>query len=580
MSGPMRRDPAALQGPEFDLVVIGGGIFGACAAREAARRGLSVALVERGDFSSATSAQSFKMVHGGMRYLQHADLKRVRQSSADRHTLLFIAPHLVRPLPIVVPTYGHGMRGKEALRAAMAVYDALTFDRNAGISDPGRRIPRGRCLSRTEVLEAYPGLPEPGLTGAGVFSDGQMINPPRLVLAFIRSAVESGAVVSNYVEAIRILVRDGRVEGVAARDVLTGDEILVRGRVVLNAAGPYAEGLLVRSGSPLAGWTPWSRDAYMVVDRPLVPGSGALALPAQTNDPDAVLSRGPRHLFLVPWKGATLVGVWHAVYEGEPDDYTVHESELRGFLDEINAAYAGLDLTLDDVSLWNAGLIPFGENDPSAKDLRFGHRSRLVDHAAEHGVQGLVTLIGVRYTTGPSDAARAVELALEKLGRQAVPPEPAPVHGGDVPDVAGLVDRVLAGAPRTIPPAALRALAQNHGSEVDRVLGLARDRPDLARTIGGSTVLRAEAVHAVREEMAVTLGDVVLRRTDLGTARYPGDAALLECLALVADEAGWDAARREREMERVQEAFPPKLRAAYVPSERPIAVARDRDEKG
>ena len=560
MSGPLRRDLSSLTEREFDLVVIGGGIFGACAARDAARRGLSVALLERGDFSGATSAQSFKMVHGGLRYLQHADLRRVRQSSADRHTLLRDAPHLVRPLPIVVPTYGHGMRGKEALRAAMAVYDALTFDRNFSISDPRRRIPRGRCLSRAEVLERYPGLPEKDLTGAGVFSDGQMINPPRLVLAFVRSAADAGAVVANYVEAGRLVVRDGRLSGVAARDLLGGKELLVRGRVTLNTAGPYAEGLLAEAGLPLADRTPWSRDAYFVVDRPLVPGTEALALPARTSDPDAVLSRGARHLFLVPWHGATLVGVWHAVYEGYPDGYTVGQSELQEFIDEINAAYGGLDLTLDDISLWNAGLIPFGENDPTSPDLRFGHRSRLIDHAAEHGVEGLVTLIGVRFTTGPSDAARAVGLALAKLGRGAPPPSPAPVHGGDVPDVDGHVAGLLARGPAAAPAAALRALAHNHGSTADRVVALARERPDLARTIADTDVLRAEAVHAVREEMAMTLGDVVFRRTDLGTARHPGSAALEECLGLVAGEAGWDEERRRREIKAVLDEFPPGLR--------------------
>jgi glycerol-3-phosphate dehydrogenase len=253
-----RRKPASLADQTFDLIVIGGGVFGACAARDAARRGLDVALIERGDFSGATSARSFKMVHGGIRYLQHLDLARVRQSSADRQTLLRDAPHLVRPLPVVVPTYGHGMQGKAALRAAMALYDLLTADRNAGIADPSRRIPRGRCLSRAEVLDRFPGLPAEGLTGAGVFSDGQMYNPPRLVLAFVRSAASAGAVAANYVEATRILVREGRVEGVEARDVLDGVPFTIRGRAVLNAAGPYAEDLLARSGQGLESPTPWS----------------------------------------------------------------------------------------------------------------------------------------------------------------------------------------------------------------------------------------------------------------------------------------------------------------------------------
>ena len=169
----MRRDLAPFEGHEFDLLVIGGGIFGACAARDAALRGLSVALIDRSDFCAATSANSYKLVHGGIRYLQHLDLGRLRQSSHARRTLLRTAPHLVQPLPVVVPTYGHGMKGKEALRAGMGLYDVLTLDRNAGVRDPDCHVPRGRTLSRAAVLERYPGLPSPYHRVLLTFSDSR-----------------------------------------------------------------------------------------------------------------------------------------------------------------------------------------------------------------------------------------------------------------------------------------------------------------------------------------------------------------------------------------------------------------------
>ena len=158
----MKRDLSRLTDSEFDLVVIGGGIFGACAAWDAAQRGLSVALIDRGDFCSATSANHLKMVHGGIRYLQHGDIYRLRQSSGERRAFLRIAPHLVRPLPVVIPTYGHGMKGKAVLRTGMAIYDLLAADRNQGITDPARRIPPGSSLETNEVLRMFPGLP--GLT--------------------------------------------------------------------------------------------------------------------------------------------------------------------------------------------------------------------------------------------------------------------------------------------------------------------------------------------------------------------------------------------------------------------------------
>ncbi len=550
----MRRDLGALAGKEFDLLVVGGGIFGACVARDAALRGLSIALVEQGDFGCATSANSFKIVHGGIRYLQHADLRRVRQSSADRRTLLRVAPHLVQPLPIVVPTYGYGMRGKELLRLAMAAYDATTFDRNRGVADAARRIPRGRSLSRAWVLERFPGIAQDGLTGAGIFHDGQMYNPPRLVLAFIQSAVKAGALAANYVQARTLIRKGGRVIGIEARDVETGDPFEIRARIVLNAAGPWAEGLLERSlGQGLAPTTPWSRDAYFVVGRALLPGNEALALQTVTHDPDAVLSRGARHLFIAPWHGVSLVGVWHTVYRGDPDDFTVTGEELREFVDEINAAYAGLGLTVDEVTQWNAGLVPFGENEPGARNLRYGHRSRLVDHARERNLEGLITLIGVRYTTGPSDAARAVDLAFRKLGRQgpASTSHETPVRGGAIEDFDELVRRALERRPAETPAEALRALVHNHGTEYECVLDRVAGRPGLGSTIEGTTVLRAEVIHALRHEMARTLSDVVLRRTDLGTAGWPGREALEECLALAVEETGWGQDRARQELERV-----------------------------
>lgn len=551
----MRRDLAALSRDEFDLVVIGGGMFGAAAALDAAQRGLRTALIERTDFAGATSAHSFKMVHGGIRYLQHADLVRVRQSARARAAFLRVAPHLVRPLPIVVPTYGSGMKSKTVLRAGMAAYDLLTFDRNRGIADPDRRIPRAEFIGRDEVRRRYPGLAAARLTGAGIFCDGQIHNPPRLVLAYVQSAVAAGAVCANYVEAEGLIQRDGAVRGVLARDALGGDRLEIRGRIVLNAAGPYAEGILARSlGRSLTPPTPFSRDAYFIVRRRLIDGEHALTLPSLSSDGDAMLSRGTRHLFLVPWRGATLVGVWHRVHAGPPDDYAIDEAELAAWITEINLAYRGLDLRPDDVALGSAGLVPFGESDPGAAELKFAHRSRLVDHRAERGIDGLLTLIGVRLTTGPVEAVEAIDLVRERLGQRPMASrlEREPVQGGAVGDFEALVREVAALAPAGLDDSTIRALAHNHGTEAPALLRLAAERPQLARRLPGSTVLGAEIVRAARDEMAQTLADAVFRRTDLGTLGHPGDAALEAAARLMADCLGWQAAKRDAEVAQVQ----------------------------
>lgn len=559
----MERNLSKLKDRNFDLLVVGGGIFGSCAALDAVQRGLSVAIIDKDDFCSASSAHSYKLVHGGIRYLQHGDLSRIRQSSAARRALLRIAPHLVYPQPMVVPTYGYGMKSKWAMRAAMALYDVITFDRNRGISDPAREIPRGMCLSRDEVLERYPGLRREGLTGAAVFCDGQMYNPPRLVLAFVKSAVKEGAVAANYVEATQFLSQNGRVCGVEARDGRSGDTFAIRAETVLNASGPYAEPLLRRSlGVTLTPPTHWSRDAYFIVDRPLIEGQQALALQAQTIDSDAILDRGGRHLFLTPWRDHTLVGVWHKVYEGPPDHYQVSEDELQTFLDEVNSAYADLNLTLDDVSLCVAGLIPFGESEADGKKLSFGHHSRLIDHAREHGIGGLITLIGVRFTTGPVEAVPAVDLVFRELGKRAPASrlQETPLVGGDIDNFEALVRQAATNAPDGLGERVIRALVHNYGTEHRRILGLIEREPELGTQIGSSTVLEAEVVHAVRNEMAQTLADVVLRRTDLGTGGYPGRRALEVCARRMARELGWNRQKIQREIDEVIDHYPERIR--------------------
>jgi len=552
----MKRDLAALTDREFDVVIIGGGVFGACAAWDATLRGLRAAIIERADFGGATSANSFKMVHGGIRYLQHADIQRVKKSSDERRAFMRVAPHLVHPLPIVVPTYGRGMKGKAAMRIGMGLYDLLTIDRNRGISDPERQVPRGRVLSRDAVLAMFPALERDGLTGAAVFCDGQMYNPPRLVLAFVHSAVEAGAVAANHVRATGFLRQGGRVVGVAARDELGGRDLEIRARAVLNASGPYAEKLLAGAlGYELEPTGTYSRDAAFVINRRVT--DRALAVTGKTYDPDAIVSRGMRHLFVVPWRDYNLLGVWHSVHRGNVEDFTVTEAEIRAWIDEFNAGYPGFELTLDDVSMWNAGLVPFGENQPGSENLRYGHRSRLVDHARTHDLEGLVTLIGVRYTTGRCEAARAIDLIFRKLGREAPRCETAarPIHGGQIESVAALTREAIEGH-REIDPDAMRCLVRNYGTAYREVLRYGEERPELLSRVGSSTTLRAEVVHAVRREMAQTLADVVFRRTDLGTGEHPGHDAIRICAELMADEARWNEGRKRDEIEAVESRFP------------------------
>ena len=555
----MRRDLRGLAEETFDLVVIGGGVFGAAAAWDATQRGLSVALIERADFASYTSANSYKVVHGGIRYLQHGDIYRIRQSAGERSAFLRIAPHLVHPLPIAIPTYGYGMKGKAALRTGVGVYDLLTADRNRGIPDPKRTIPNGRALSRQGMLDLFPNLDSGGLTGGVVFNDGQMQNPPRLVLAFVQSAVEAGAVAGNYVEATGLIKEGDAVAGVEARDVLTGADFPIKGRMVLNASGPYAEDFLhnaLKQKGPATART-YSRDACFVINRRLMDHDIALAAQGQTHDPDALVSRGNRHLFIAPWRDYTLIGTWHVVWKKDPAAIRVEDEELQSFLDEVQAGYPGLDLTLDDVSIWNCGLVPFGENDDNATHLRYGHRSSLIDHAKADGIDNLLTLIGVRFTTGRYEAEKAVDIVAERLKKRVrARTATTPLIGGDFTNFEDMLDQAERDHGERLERPVLRSMLHHYGSRFADVLKTTEATPDLAATVGESAIIKAQAAHAIRQEMAQNLGDIVFRRTDLATGAYPGQKALEDIAAVAAPMLGWDKTKVKSEIDAVRTRFP------------------------
>lgn len=554
----MQRDLEILANKEFDVVAIGGGAFGCCAAWESASRGLSVALVERGDFCEATSAKHLKMVHGGIRYLQHMDIYRVRESCRERSALLRIAPHLVQPVPIVMPTYGNGMRGKGVLGLGLFLYDLVTFDRNSKIADPKQHIPRGKTISRSECLELFPHVSKNGLTGAGIFSDAQYYNPPRLALAFLASAVKEGAAVANHVEAIGFLRKDDRVLGVKVRDALTGDAFDIRAKTVLNAAGPWANQLLQGGlGHGLATEPVFSRDVGLVISNKIHDQYG-LACQIETQDMDAVLSRKGRHIFVMPWREYTLVGVWHSVHKKSPDELDVGEKDLTTYVREIDSAYPGLGIRIEDITMIYSGLTLFGDEERNREAFSFGKRSLLVDHSETDKVEGLVTLIGVRATTARGVAKEAIDLLCKKSGTRcgASKTDQLPVHGGNLDDFDALERDAIETWKESIPADVMRGLVHNYGTEYGAVLTHVEEDASLGQTIGDTKTLRAQVVHAVREEMAMKLEDVLFRRTDLCSGGSPGKEALKICADVMAKETGVTEAQIQAEVEKAMRQFP------------------------
>jgi glycerol-3-phosphate dehydrogenase len=463
----VRRDTAALAAREWDVAVVGGGVYGAAVAWDAAQRGLSVALVEREDFGAGASWNSLKTIHGGMRYLQKLDLVRLRQSARERRVLLAIAPEIVRPLPFFVPTRGHGPTGREALALGLRLNEWLTADRNRGLP-PGQQIPAGRTVGPREARRLLPGLEPKGLTGAALWHDAQASSTERLTLAFLHAASEAGALAANHAEAVELLRAGGRIAGFAVKDTLGGRTLEVRARMVVNAAGPWADDLLARGGPRRAPF-PLLRARNVVLGNP-------------PTVPFAVGARSEgRFLFLVPWGGRTIAGTSYEPADAPPSD-------PMALLEAVARAFPWAGIGRGDATLVHEGLVP-GRGDASGLSTR----PRLHDHEAEDGLPGLVSLQGVKYTTARLVAERAVDLVARRLRRPTPPCRTA-------------------------------------------TTGLPRARP-LAGPIEEGTR------EAVRDEMALTLADAVLRRLDLGTAGPPRDEATDAVARVMAEALGWDEAR-------------------------------------
>jgi glycerol-3-phosphate dehydrogenase len=541
---PMIRDVARLASSSFDVVIVGGGIYGACAAWDATLRGLSVALVEGADFAHATSSQSLKVVHGGLRYLQHADIRRLRVSDRERTTLMRIAPHLVHRLPVLLPTYRTGIQRRPIIAAALATHELLSCDRNFGVRDLSKRIPCARLVSRDRCLRFAPGLPKEEVTGGALYYDGQMYNSERLCLAFIQSAADHGACVANYVDASAFLRRGDRITGIVGTDLRTGATIEIAAAAVLNAAGPWVDRNLRAPGglNHRRATTPHVKTINLVT-RPLAQ-EHAIALTVPRRSAGGKAGAGSRLVYIAPWRHGSIVGSAHffASDGTNADACSATETEIAMFLDDVNAAYPAASLDPEDITFVRCRLVP-SQDANSADPYRTARHHRIVDHGGE-GAEGLFSVIGVKYTTARYVAENAISLVARKLARRVSPARSArvPVCGGAIESFdAFLADAVAERRPE-LSEEAIRQLVRNHGSEYRAVLGLAQDRPELLQPVSSSSpVLKAQVAYAIKHEMAQTLDDVVFRRTELATAGHPGSDALLATAQLMGEELGWDA---------------------------------------
>jgi glycerol-3-phosphate dehydrogenase len=474
------RDLPRLAEREFDVLVAGGGIYGLTIAYDAAQRGLTVALVERGDFGAATSFNHLKTIHGGLRYLQSADFRRMRESNRERRAFGRIAPRFVAPLAFAMPTRSSLTRNPLAMRTALALDTIVGRDRNDGV-DGSRHLPAGRVIAGADCRDLFDGA-IPSVTSAALWHDYQTTHGDRLTLSFAEAASRHGAELANYAEACAPIRHGGRIAGLRARDNLTGQEFEIRARVVVNALGPWGAMLLDGAGVP-TGW-PMLKAMNLVTSRSA--RRAALVAPM----------RGGRSLVMLPWQGRTLIGTSESLDERQADDQAAKRGEVDAFLGEINETFPALDLKASEITLVHRGIVPAVAG---AGRLTLLGRSRIIDHSVDGGPPGLISIVGVKYTTARIVAERAVDDVFRNLGRT-----PAPCRTADtVLPGAGLDDR---------------------------------DAPD-------------PVLHAIRHEMAQTLTDVVVRRTGLGAAGHPGETVANEIAGRMQTALAWSQERKQREVE-------------------------------
>lgn len=487
----------------FDVLVIGGGITGSGIARAAALRGLSVALVEQGDLASGTSSRSSRLVHGGVRYLEHGHVHLVFESSAERRRLLRLAPHLVRPLQFTWPVYRGARISRWKLGAGLTLYDALALFRNVG---------RHRRLSRTAVLEREPALKPDGLLGGAAYFDART-NDARLTLANAIGAVQAGGVVLNYARAGDLSYENGRVTGADVTDVLTGCATHVRATVVVQATGPWT------------GDVRGSKGTHIAVPRDRIGNRHALTLLSPTDG---------RVLFALPAGVQAIIGTTDTFTKESPDVVHASNEDVAYLLSAANDFFPAAKLTATNVvSAW-AGirpLIPTTNDNP-------GGATR--EHLVSTSDAGVVTITGGKLTTYRVMANDVLDAVAKRLGRTLAPDSTGdrPLPGGDFDSVAKLTDD----AASVIGNRDLAAhLAGTYGTRWRGVWSEVKATGGSARIDDALPYVFGEMPYSVREELACTLGDLLVRRTHLAFETRDHGAAAAERIApVVAPLLGWD----------------------------------------
>jgi glycerol-3-phosphate dehydrogenase len=528
------RDFNQLADSTFDLLVVGGGIHGLATAYAAARRGLAVALIDKGDFGASTSFNHQHTAHGGLRSLQTGRLGYARESILERRALARIAPRLLRPLPFLVGTYRSVVRNRVALRGAFKLDAFLGRDRNEGV-EPELHLPAAKLVSRAATLKLFPGIRQDRLTGGANWYDYQIVYGNRLTIAFAEGADARGARLVNYAAAIAAIKEHGRVVGMRVRDGLTGAEADVRARITINAAGAHAGGIMNMFG--VSRELPLLKATNFVTSTP----ASDMAL--------AGLAPNGSMLTMTPWLGRAMVGTFQSDTFKQPSDVPVTEAEIEAMIAAANGAFPALGLKREDVTLVHRGVVPAQKGRDGRAALLAA--PRVIDHDAD-GASGAITVVGVKFTTARRVGEKAAEAAIRRIGKPSLGARRGSLEilpGAEIADHEALAIETARAVHLELAPPIIRHLMTIYGDRCAAMVRLMAERSEWRMPlVPGRPNVGAEVIYAIRAEMACTLEDIVVRRSELGAAGHPGEEITRAAAAIVAEELGWDTDRRDREI--------------------------------
>ncbi|NPV60051.1 MAG: glycerol-3-phosphate dehydrogenase/oxidase [Actinobacteria bacterium] len=520
------------QAKVFDVLVIGGGVTGACAARDAARRGLATALVEKNDWAFGTSSRSSKLVHGGLRYLELFDFKLVFEACRERRRLLLNAPHVVWPQPFIFPVYKGDKNPLFVIAMGLWLYDILALFRN---------VQNHQLHGKKRILEVEPELDASRLKGGGQFYDCST-DDARLTLSHVQSAYLEGALCLSYARVVNMLREGGAVRGARMRDEVGGGEFDIEARVVLNCTGPWTDAVC-RLDEPdaLPKLRP-TKGSHVIVPWERVKAHNALPI---------ISPRDQRLLFLVPWGDYALIGTTDTDYDGDYDEIRASGEDVDYILEAANHALPRARLERGDVISTYAGLRPLVV-EGGGRDVKESQVSR--EHSIYESHSGLISIAGGKLTTARSMAEELVDLAArrleERFGVRAgrCDTKRAPVFGKDGRDFSRRLERA---AREVRLDGDVIDKLQLLGTGAVRVLGMLSEDPSLSRRLGEDIpYIEAEVVYAAREEMVVALTDFMVRRSFIYYENRDQGLGCAERVAqLLGGELGWDAEERRRQVE-------------------------------